>query len=541
MTSRRVALMLVVFLAVLLTACGSSSSTASLSAALPDGTYVFHLAGEDYSTITQNSSPYFVAGAFTVSGGVITQGEEDFVDDTGVSSSLSIQAMGSSIATTSDGNLQIRLYTGLSGRGVNGTQTINAALVTKSSARIAEFDAAASGTGSLDLQSSTAQPSGGYAFFAAGSDKRALPIALGGILNIDNLTGAGTISGAGSVFDLNDAPTLGLFAAQVFSASAVSTPDSFGRVLFTLNPSNTSVGQIELVGYVVNATTIQLVEAGDILGATMGGTALGQGSNTGTFSNASLSGLTYVAGAQGQETAAGQWAVGAPLLNLAGALTFNADASMGGTISFNDLSTSAVPAGSINAGTYAADTNPGTGRVTVSGLTATNTTTTYGPVTLELYLDGTGNAFVISMDANDVTSGVAFQQTAGASVSGSYAMAADGTTTVTTTDPITGITTTIVYSWAGAGALSAGNGTATGFTDFNVLSNTQAAGSQTAGVALSGTSSGTGNVLSGTIGGLGVAATVNHYTYYVIDNNRAFAIETDAAQLSEAFAQTSTP
>lgn len=538
-TPGRCVLILVMALAaLLLSSCGSSSS-ASISGTLPDGTYVFHLSGEDYNPSTQNTSPYFVAGAFTVSGGSITNGEEDFVDYSVVVSALAIEPGGSSIATTTDGNLQIKLYTGLTGLGINGTQTINAALTGKSSARLVEFDASGSGTGSLDLQSTNTQPSGSYAFFAAGWDTRALPMALGGILNVDNLTGAGTISGAGSVFDLNDAPTLGQYGAQAFSASAVSTPDAFGRVLFTLNASDTSIGQIGLVGYVVDATTIQLVETGDILAGTMGGTALSQGSNTGTFSNASVSGLTYVAGANGQETAAGQWAVGAPLLDLAGAVTFNGDTSVAGTISFNDISTNALPAGSITGGTYLVDTNPGTGRVTISGLTATNGTTTYGPVTLELYLDGNGNAFVVSMDANDVTAGVAFQQTVGASISGSYAVTANGTTTVTTTDPITGIVTTSVYPWAAAGSLSAGSGTATGFTDLNILTNPQVSGTLTSDAALSGASNGGGNVLSGTIGGLGFSTAVNPYTYYVIDNSRVWAIETDSTQLSVALAQSS--
>ncbi len=538
MTFRRLALILTALCsAVLLTACGSSNSS-SLTHGLPDGTYVFHLAGEDYTS--PNTSPYFVAGAFTVSGGAITAGEEDFIDYYGVFNALAIQPAGSGISVTTDGNLQIVLYTGLEGVGVNGTQTINAARVTSSSARIAEFDAFASGTGSLDLQSGVAQPSGGYAFFAAGVDTKALPLAMGGVINIDNLNGTtGTISGAGSVFDLNNAPTLGLFSAQAFSASAVSTPDSFGRVLFTLNPSNTSIGQIQLVGYVVNSTTIELVEIKDGLLGTMGGAALSQGSNAGTFSNSSLSGLTYVAGAQGQETVAGEYAVGAPLLNLAGAVTFNAGSGIGGTVSFNDLSTSAVPAGNIIAGSYTVNTNPGTGRVTISGLTATDTAnTTYGPVTLQLYLDGTGNAFVVSMDANDVTAGVAFQQTASASVSGTYAMTANGTTVVTS--PINNVTSTTTYPWSAVGIVSASSGMATGFTDLNVLTNPLVTGTETPDVSLTGTASGTGDILTGTIGGLGYDVIANQYTYYVIDNNRAFAIETDANQLSEAFAQLST-
>ena len=178
-----------------------------------------------------------------------------------------------------------------------------------------------------------------------------------------------------------------------------------------------------------------------------------------------------------------------------------------------------------------------TGRVTVSSLTTANPNT---PATLQLYLDGNGNAFVVSMDANDVTAGLAFQQTAGASVSGSYAVTANGTTPFTTTDPVTGIKTTVIYSWAAVGLTSASNGTATGFTDLNVLTNPQVTGTETADVSLNGTSSGTGDILTGTIGGLGYLAGANQYNYYVIDNNRVFAIETDANQLSEAFAQSST-
>ena len=42
--------------------------------------------------------------------------------------------------------------------------------------------------------------------------------------------------------------------------------------------------------------------------------------------------------------------------------------------------------------------------------------------------------------------------------------------------------------------------------------------------------------MAGTIGGLGYANTSNAYEYYVIDSSHALAIETDARQLSEAFA-----
>ncbi|MGA9527862.1 MAG: hypothetical protein WBS24_07095 [Terriglobales bacterium] len=524
--SRSLASMLAALLCVALAACGSSSKSGSPAPLLADGTYVFHLAGIDYYATSQTSFPYFATGAFTVSGGIITQGEEDFTDFDNQYGSLPIQPANSSIAITGDGNLQIKLNTGSSGPGVGGTQTINATMLSSSSARIAEYDASAAGTGSLDLQSSTAAPSGGYAFFSAGLDAKAFPLAIGGVLNID---GSGSISGAGSVFDLNDGenPTtsggLGLQAAQPLSASTVSAPDALGRVVLTLNPSSTSIGQIVFAGYIVNTTTIQIVESQDVLAGSTGGSAISQ-TGAGNFSTSAISGSTYVAGAQGGNATG--------MLQVAGALTFNSDNSVTGTISFNDLATQ-VAAGIIGAGaTYSVDP---TGRVTISNLAATDPTSgsTYGPVTLDLYLDGAGNAFVISLDAGDATAGLAFEQSVGAALSGNYALTANGTASVT--DLLTGITS--LYPWGAVGPVSVGSGSANGFTDRNVLPNSQSTGTQNANVALNGNSNGTGGILDATIFGLGYASTVNQYTYYVIDENRAFAIETDANQLSEGLAE----
>lgn len=530
--TRLILLLTAAALGALLAGCGSSKSSTQVST-LGDGTYVFHLSGVDYYTKQQYTSPYFVAGVFTVSNGLITQGEEDFVDYNGAFPQAVIDPALSGITRTADGNLQITLYTGINGPvilGINGVQTINATLVSSSSARIAEFDASASGTGSLDLQSSPAQPSGSYAFFAAGLDKNQLPMAMGGIVSVDDLNDTtGTISGAGSEFDLNDGGTTS--PEYLFGASTVSAPDSFGRVVFKLNPSSsnpTAIPSFQLVGYVVDSNTIQLVETTDGLLGTTGGTALSQ---SGTSLNPG--GSTYVFSSLGQEQTSGQFSSGTGFLNFAGEFAFDNTAGVSGQVSFNDIA-SQLANGNTNTANWSAETTPN-GHIMVTGLTTSLSKT---PANLVFYLDGNGNALVISMDATDVTAGVAFQQAANPSVSGNYALTAQGTTTVTSTTIVNGVTvtTTAVYPWAAVGDGSAASGKASGFTDLNALANPYASGSLTSNVALSGTSSGTGGIMTGTIGGLGYANTSNAYVYYVIDNNRALAIETDANQLSEAFA-----
>ena len=268
-------------------------------------------------------------------------------------------------------------------------------------------------------------------------------------------------------------PDLGVLSGQTFAnTSSVSAPDSFGRVVFTLNPSNPSIAAIELVGYEVDSNTIQLVETLDGLLGTTGGTALSQAS-TGTFTPA---GSTYVFGGLGQEQISGKFASGTGLLNFAGALTFDSSAGVSGAVSFNDI-TSQLANGSTNTAAWSAD-SVDTGRISVSGLTTTLSNT---PANLQFYLDGNGNALMISMDATEVTAGAAFQQAANPSLSGNYALTADGNAFITDNG------LTVRYPWSAVGTVSASNGSATGFTDLNVLTNPEVTGTLTPDITLGGT------------------------------------------------------
>ena len=80
-----------------------------------------------------------------------------------------------------------------------------------------------------------------------------------------NVDGPGTISGVGSVFDINDFTNVS--QSQPIDPSTVSAPDAFGRIQISLvlTTSTSSVGGIGLIGYIVDGNRIRLVENGNDL------------------------------------------------------------------------------------------------------------------------------------------------------------------------------------------------------------------------------------------------------------------------------------
>src|SRR5271156_1888353 len=306
----------------------SKSKTATITitqaTTLNDGTYVYQLSG--YDTI-QAFTPFNVSGVFTVVGGAITGGEQDFVDASGIEDFDAIATDSTIAPGATDSNLQIILDTGDESIGVdgNGLETINLTQTDPTDGVITWFDAFASGSGTLNVQNVAAAataPAGGYALLASGWDSGFFPIAIGAVINVD---GPGTISGEGSILDANDGG--GLSQGQtVAPTSTVPGPDLFGRVLFTLVPSVPA--SPSLAGYIVNSSQIDLAETADALDGTTGGVAYAQASaDLGAFSTANLSTFSYAIGAQGEDTVY--------LNNLAGSLTFNADNSVSGTADYN--------------------------------------------------------------------------------------------------------------------------------------------------------------------------------------------------------------
>jgi hypothetical protein len=486
------------------TKSATATITITPASTLPDGNYAFQLSGQD------TNGPFNVAGVFTVASGAITVGEQDFVDFK--HSNFNGITTGTIKAGAMDSNLQIVLTTTDTNVGVGGTgvETFSLTQTDPVDGILTWFDGFAAGSGTLIAQNATARgiaPASGYAFVSSGFDSIGCALAVGGVINVD---GVGTISGSGSVLDANDCGSPNQ-AQTIANTSTVTGPDTFGRVIFTLVPSGTA--QVAFAGYIVDSSgRIFFVETADTLAGITGGIAYSQGANTGTFSGATLSGVSYVVAGQGEDANG--------LLNLVGSLTFNSDGSVTGSANFNDIASQYLGTGNLAApaGSFTVDS---TGRVTLAGVVLTDMVNGNPPLTfnLQFYLDGSGNAPAASMDVTDNTAGPAYQQTSGASANGAFASGA------------LGVSGTTGRAWSAVGPITynSTNGAVAGFTDFNYF------GTTSANTTLSGTVV-NGN---GPITGLGADTPANSDTFYfyVIDNNRGFGIETDNVQLGLIYLQ----
>lgn len=527
----------------------NASGNSMVATPLAAGTYVFSLSG----TTSDGYLPYRLAGAFTVAGGMITGGEQDFVYYFGNLNDL-INSTGSSISPTVDGNLQITLQT-CNGTGTNacaGTDTnlgVNndgieilagsvLPLSTNGRTFITEFDGWATSSGELDVQDPAAAlttPSLGYAFGLNGLDDNGAPISIGGIINVDNLTGTGTISGTGSIFDANDDESGITYQEETFAPSSVcnqftssscsgTAPGNFGRVLFTLNPTDHfDFPEISLAGYIVDSNRIRLVETFDAYEGSLGGTALSQGANTSQFGSASVSGNSYVVGMNGYDNHG--------VFQAAGQITFGATA-VTGFVDFNDLMT-VEPASpdSISAPAYTVDS---TGRVTITGLADTSSVADFN---LQLYLDGNGHALAITLDNTDVLGGFGFRQGgagsfSAASFSGAYGLNVTGWDANSDGE----------FDAVGPAMATGSGGTISGAVDLNWLFS---AGPTYSDAPVSGTfTSNPDGIFTGTVNGVdvsnctlfnssGAGCTNDVFNYYLIDAaGDNIAIETDSNQLT---------
>jgi hypothetical protein len=488
----------------------SASVTVTITAAPPvlaDGNYVFHVSGYD------GTSPYFVAGAFTVSSGLISGGEQDMTD-ADITVNDAIGATGSGLSVV-NGNIQIVLNTGDTAIGVNGIETFRGTVVSGARVLIEEYDSFATATGSLDAQTSTASPAGGYAFNLGGLDGSATPnwLVMGGVLNINGAS----ISTAGSVLDIKDGASMG--QKQGFSAGTVSAPDAYGRVVLMLTPASTpALNSFAVAAYPVSTSQMQLVETQDALSGDLGGTALGQGANTGSFTQASVAGKSYAFGANGQDYISSN--NGPKLFQVAGGLALNGDSTVSGAMAWNDLNFHF--GANVTSGSYTVDA---TGRVTVTATVTSGSLSNNPTFLFQLYLDGNGNALELGIDSLQASAGLSYvQQAPSSDFEGSYAMNVYGYSGINS-EP----------AWSAAGPVTISADVLSGYSDYSLQNASNSASAVTPNVTLTGTESSGNGVLHVT--GLyagdqpGPPQTSNGFGYYPIDTRRVLAIEIDGQQL----------
>ncbi len=478
----------------------SASATVAITPPAPtlaDGAYVFQL----------EESTGFITGAFVAKAGLITGGEQDATVEDAYDNAYNEQQLitGGNYVATPSGNLQVNLQV-----GPYETETFSGVVAAGGKGLISAINGL-NGTGTLDPQSSVTAPSGGYAVSLYGGNYYGNPAWVYGVVNVDS---PGSISGNGSTLDvvggvLAAGSTVGL------SASTVSAPDIYGRVLFTLNPAaNSQLPPLNLAGYIVDGARIRLNQAMPqsmvyAYDSVTGGTALGQGANTGRFSAQTVAGSSYVFAAQGSDTHG--------TLQLAGVLNFNPGSTVSGTLNWNNL-TDRTPQPPLNfTGAYAVDS---TGRVTLTNLTD-GATFTYS---MRLYLDGNGGGLLLSNNPDSIFAGQVYRrQTAvfsSASLQGSYGF--NGS----------------LYTYSSQYGSQWGNVTGPLTATANASSNDVAgyadANGASADFAVNGSfAAAPDGVLPGTLTGFGGAAptTGNPFTLYLVDSTQAVAIETDNAQL----------
>jgi hypothetical protein len=403
------------------TANHNSNATTSLTvtgfAANLKGKYVFTAHGQD-------AGPYVtfdLAGVIVLDGnGNVTSGEETYCTTVSPASgptalvSASDKITGGSYYIGPDGRGTLTVVTSDPNVGQSGQENFALQFISSSEALLQTSDNETNVNlppsdevtiGTLELQTSTAAPSGGYAFVADGVDVNDAAIGLGGVVNIDS---PGSISGNGSVADVDEADDLVINSPLT---GTVTNPDSFGAVTFNLATTNTTADfntTLQFTGYIVDASHIKLSafditqtnNQGSTIDSAMAyGVAIGQGTATGTFLNDSAFAGNYVFDISGQDPSSVPFTLGS-------FGQFSADSSGNLNSGYADevLSFSGTVISDSFTGTYSF-LPAGTGRVDTNS--SINFSVSGPGPELIFYLTGNGNPPLV-LDADLNTGSVGF-------------------------------------------------------------------------------------------------------------------------------------
>jgi hypothetical protein len=490
---------------------------------LPDGNYVYQINGQDGSVID---------GVFVAAGGYIVGGEQDSIaseDPNTLEYGTTLDRIsGGNYTTSADGSLHITLQF-----ANDGSASFEATPAPHGRGFISgENSYGTHFSGTLNLQTSTAPPAGGYAVALQG-DNGAGASWTAGVLNIDTPGGPstpGAFSGAGSELDFRAFPASSVEALTILPGT-VSIPDQYGRAVIYLVsyvPNTTAGVSAYLASYPIDATHIQLIETSNYYmindnypyvgaAASISGAAIAQGAATGKFTASSLAGSSYVFAGSGDVFQTGNLPNYGSLM--AGVLTAQSNGNISGTLSWNNSNGQSTPSPQPFTGTYTVDSE---GRVTVSNLSAANLGSN-----LYLYLAGNGQGFVLSNDSASAFQGEAIEQQTtpftAASFNGTYGLNTGAFPFVVADKDLIGLiavtSTSGTDSLTGSGETSQLTGTQLGTADFSISGSFTPASN---------------GIFQGSITGVNLLspATPGDFTLYLVDDTQGFAIETDTGALN---------
>lgn len=382
----RVALPITLFTLAFLAGCSSSSSphvvpppSGGFSNSNLNGTYVFSVSGTDTS-----GAPYAIVGTFTASGGSgngteqLGGGTLDITDaDTSVFTGgpLANQTIsGGTYSVGADGRGKVTLPTSTPFR----TIILDFVLQDSSHGLVTELDNAASGSGTLDIQTSGVTPSGTYAFSFGGNDETSSSLAPFATVGQFTVGTGGSVSG---LEDLND----GGFAYTEYTigGSVVAGPSSTpASVLTSSFESGTQTYDV----YVIDANHLKFIEMDGL--ATLSGDAF---SSTSPAISGTLA-FTLVGSYPGTDSpsAAGGFIV----------TDGNGDITSSSTEDGNEDGTT-TPSPLTFTGTYAA---AGTGRFLLSNLSGFFGGNEYAAYPFS------GGVFLLEVDNSGIMSGAVYTQ-----------------------------------------------------------------------------------------------------------------------------------
>lgn len=327
----------------------------------PSGSFFFsfYLSGQE--NLNGLIGFYTLAGSVLIGPtGSVIAGEQDYNDG------LAYTSPQPSGDTITGGTLKLNgtshlgtltLITNNLNLGVGGTETLAIQFVNSDHALISQFDGTATSSGSLDLQTlpspaNDVVSNGGYAFTLTGIDPFTFPVGYGGVFTV-----AGGNSLQNGLVDTNDAG-IGVPVLDAALTGTFSAPDTFGRGTITtsVNYNNLTgtTSPIALNYYIVGPEAIRIIAVDPT--DTAIGSAFGQGSGAGSFSNSSLG--TSIFGLAGTTYALSQYGT-------AGMFTANSSAgTFSGVADDGELSYGIVLPQTAISGTYSV-ANSGYGNFTI--------------------------------------------------------------------------------------------------------------------------------------------------------------------------------